>query len=156
MHYNRGILNPTKICLLPPYPLSLTGETALGKPPGGKAPPTLPTINPTEPTGHPPSISEAWVNILETHLNKQKPSKQVFIGAGLPILPKRLIDKMTNGEYINFNELIPFCDPTAEEDSDWETTSERFQLLTELGLIQPGHKLKYTLLQWAFASNLYK
>ena len=138
-----------------PPTLSLTGETALGKRPGGKAPPTLPTIKPTEATGHPPSLSEAWVNILETHLNKQKPSKQVFIGAGLPVLPKRLVDKMTNGEYINFNELIPFCDPTAEEDSDWETTSERFQLFPELGLIRPGHKLKYTFLQWANCFIIY-
>lgn len=62
---------------------------------------------------------------------------------------------MTNGEYINFNELIPFCDPTAEEDPDWETTSERFQLFPELGLIQPGHKLKYTFLQWANCFVIY-
>ena len=123
-----------------PPSLSHTGETAVGKPVGGKAPLTLPTIKPTEAT---PSLSEAWVNILETHLNKQKPSKQVFIGAGL--------------RYINFNELIPFCDPTAEEDSDWETTSDRFQLFPELGLIQPGHKLRYTFLQWAncFITYIY-
>ena len=123
-----GILKPLPACvacqhafqshqIMSPPTLSLTGETALGKPPGGKAPPTLPTIKSTEATGHPPSLSEAWVNILETHLNKQK------------------------------------CDPTAEEDSDWETTSERFQLFPELGLIQPGHKLKYTFLQ--LFHNLY-
>ena len=56
---------------------------------------------------------------------------------------------MVNGEYINFNELIPFCDPTAEEDNEWEKATERFQLFPELGLIQPGHKLQYTFLQWA-------
>ena len=131
MHFN-----PTKLCLLPIHPsqAKLPWESLQEV----KLPPPCQS---TEATGHPPEA------ILETHLNKQKPSKQVFIGTGLPILPKRLIDKMTNGEYINFNELIPFCDPTAEEDSDWETTSKRFQLFPELGLIQPGHKLKYTFLQ---------
>lgn len=53
---------------------------------------------------------------------------------------------MINWEYI---ELIPFCDPTAEEDNEWETAIERFQLFHELGLIQPDHKLQYTFLQWA-------
>ena len=55
---------------------------------------------------------------------------------------------MTNWEYINFNELIPFCDPTVEEDDNWEATPDRFQLFPELGLIQPGHKLQYSFLQW--------
>ena len=96
-----------------------------------------------------PSLKEAWASILETHFEKHKSSKQVYISAGLPILPKRLVDKMTNWEYINFNELIPFCDPTAEEDKEWDTTSDRFQLFPELGLVQPGHKLQYTFLQWA-------
>ena len=60
---------------------------------------------------HVDGLKDAWENVLEHHLLAHKPSKQVFIGAGLPILPKRLVDKMHNGEYINFNEMLPVCDP---------------------------------------------
>ena len=60
-----------------------------------------------------------------TSTNSQT-GKQVFIGAGLPILPKCLIDKMRNWEYINFNELIPFCDPGAEEEHDLNTNPDHY------------------------------
>ena len=83
----------------------LTAAAALGKPPDGKAPDSMPLIS--DQTIAQPSLKEAWASILETHFEKHKPSKQVYISAGLPILPKRLVNKMTNWEYINFNELIP-------------------------------------------------
>ena len=82
-----------------------------------------------------------------TSTNSQT-GKQVFIGAGLPILPKCLIDKMRNWEYINFNELIRFCDPGAEEEHDLNTNPDHY-LFHGLGVIQRGHKLTYSFTQWA-------
>ena len=71
----------------------------------------------------------------------------MFIGAGLPVLPKRLVDKMVAGEYINFNELIPFCDPGAEEDQS--TPTPEHYLFPSLGVIRQCHKVEYSFLQWA-------
>jgi hypothetical protein len=77
----------------------------LGNPPSSNAPPILPTFQ--DPASSSASqaagLRDAWEKILEEHLIARKPSKQVFIGAGLPVLPKRLEDKMIAGEYINFN-----------------------------------------------------
>ena len=86
--------------------------------------------------------------MLEQHLLTHKPTKQVFIGADLPILPKRLIGKMRNWEYINFNKLIPFCNPGAEEEHDLNTNPDHY-LFPGLGVIQRGHKLTYSFPQWA-------
>ena len=85
---------------------------------------------------------------MEHHLLAHKPSKQVFIGAGLPILPKRLVDKMHNGEYINFNEMLPFCDPGSEEDIKEQEQPNHF-IFPGLGLVNRGHKLNYSFTQWA-------
>ena len=54
--------------------------------------------------------------MLEEHLFKQKPTQQTYIGPGLLTLPKRIVEKMLNWEYINFNELIPFCDPNTDDE----------------------------------------
>jgi hypothetical protein len=54
---------------------------------------------------NPTNISDIWAKLLEEHFLAHKSSKQVFIGAGLPVLPKQLVDKMVAGEYINFNKL---------------------------------------------------
>ena len=55
---------------------------------------------------------------------------------------------MIAGEYINFNELIPFCDPGAEEEHTSTPTPEHY-LFPGLGIIRPGHKIEYSFLQWA-------
>ena len=73
--------------------------------------------NPASKKPGPASSKLTWIN-----------TKQVYISAGIPILPKRLVDKMTNWEYINFNELIPFCDTTAEDN---KATSNGFQLFSD-------------------------
>jgi hypothetical protein len=122
----------------------------LGNPPSSNAPPILPTFQ--DPASSSASqaagLRDAWEKILEEHLIARKPSKQVFIGAGLPVLPKRLVDKTIAGEYINFNELIPFCDPGAEEEPTSTSTPEHY-LFPGLGVIRPGHKIAYSFLQWA-------
>ena len=62
------------------------------------------------------SLKEAWTNIIRsTSLIKQKPIKYVYVRSGLPTLPSHIVEKVLNWEYINFNELLPFCDPRAEE-----------------------------------------
>ena len=71
----------------------------------------------------------------------------MFIGAGLPVLPKRLVDKMVAGKYINFKELIPFCDSGIEEDQS--TLTPEHYLYPSLGVIRQGHKVEYSFLQWA-------
>ena len=81
--------------------------------------------------------------MLEQHLLTHKPAKQVCIGAGLPILPKHLIDKMRNWEYINLNELTPFCYLGAEEEHDLNTNPDHY-LFPGLGVIQRVHKLTYS------------
>ena len=117
----------------------------VGNPPQKVANP-LPTFDPP-PVSNPTNVTDAWAKLLEEHFLAHKPSKQVFIGAGLPVLPKRLVDKMVAGEYINFNELIPFCDPGAEEDQS--TPTPEHYLFPTLGVIRQGHKVEYSFLQWA-------
>ena len=50
----------------------------------------------------------------------------------LPVLSKRLVDKMVVEDYTNFNELIPFCDPGAEEDHAFLDCPKRVK--KELGM----------------------
>ena len=38
---------------------------------------------------------------------KQSTSTMVMLGVGLPALPKKLVDKIEAGEYIDFTELPP-------------------------------------------------
>ena len=127
-----------------PHILLSTGAS-LGSPPEGKTSTALPTFGP--PAGSQSAgLTEAWAKLIEEHVLSRKPSKQVFVGSGLPVLPKRLVDKMVAGEYINFNELIPFCDPSAEEQS---SAAPEHYLFPSLGLIKQGHKVEYSFLQWA-------
>ena len=90
-------------------------------------------------------MRDAWEKILKEHLIARKSAKQVFIGAGLPVLPMRLVDKIVAGECINFNELIPFCDPGTEE----QPLQPQHHLFPSLGVIRPGHIIEYSFLQWA-------
>ena len=53
-----------------------------------------------DPSSSQANLKDAWSTILEEHLLKKKPTKQVFVGAGLPILPKCITDKMLNWEYL--------------------------------------------------------
>ena len=87
--------------------------------------------------------------MLEEHLFKQKPTQQTYIGPGLPTLPKRIVEKMLNWEYINFNELIPFCDPNTDDEQPSSLVPEQYNLFPGLGLVQQGHQVKYSFLQWA-------
>lgn len=119
----------------------------VGKPPPGPAPTSLPTFT-SQSASSQDGLKDAWANLLEHHLLANRPAKQVFIGSGLPVLPKRLVEKMHGGEYINFNELIPFCDPGAEEEHDTPPSMDHY-LFPGLGLIHRGHKLNYSFLQWA-------
>ena len=73
----------------------------------------------------------------------------MYISVGLPIHPRRLVDKMTDWECINLNELIPFCDPKAEEDKEWEAASDRSNSFPSLAWYNQAIKLQYTFLQWA-------
>ena len=122
----------------------------MGNPQSEKVPQSIPTIETSPNTGSTQaSLKEAWTNIIEEHLLKQKPTKQVYVGAGLPTLPRRIVEKMLNWEYINFNELLPLCDPGAEEEQGLTQTPEQFMLFSGLGLLQHGHQVKYSFLQWA-------
>ena len=123
----------------------------LGNPPD-KPPTSLPTFGHSS-NSEATTFNEAWAKIIEEHVLSRKPSKQVFVGAGLPVLPKRLVDKMVAGEYINFNELIPFCDPGAEEEQS--TSTPEHYLFPTLGLIRQGHKVDYSFLQWASCFATY-
>ena len=112
----------------------------MGNPQSEKAPQSILTIETSPNTGSTQaSLKETWTNIIEEHLLKQKPTKQVYVGSGLPTLPRRIVEKMLNWEYINFNELLPFCDPRAEEEQGPTQTPEQFILFPGLGLLQHGH-----------------
>jgi hypothetical protein len=132
----------------------------LGNPPSNNAPLTLPIFQDlaSSPGLRDPASSSAsqaeGCKILEEHLLARRPSKQVFISAGLPLLLKKLVDKMVAGEYINFNELIPFRDPGAEEEPTSTSTTEHY-LFPGLGVIRPGHKIEYLFLQWASCFVIY-
>lgn len=122
----------------------------LGNPKSADAPGSIPSFQDpaAASASHATGLRDAWEKVLEEHLLTRKPSKQVFIGSGLPVLPKRLVDKMVTGEYINFNELIPFCDPGAGEEPALASAPEHY-LFPGLGIIRPGHKIEYSFLQWA-------
>lgn len=94
-------------------------------------------------------LKEAWSTMLEEQLIKRRPLSDTSIGPGLPILPKRLVDKMHSWEYINFNELIRVCDPDTEMEHGSEEPTEQFLLFPGIELIRPGHKLNYSFMQWA-------
>ena len=34
----------------------------------------------------------------------------VIVGLGFPVIPRRLLERMQRWEYINFSQLIPFCE----------------------------------------------
>ena len=133
-----------------PHPTN-TGTT-LGNPQSLKVPTSIATISGlSDPASPHSNLKDAWSTILEEHLLKKKPTKQVYVGAGLPILPKRITEKMLNWEYINFNELLPFCDPGSDEEQGLAQASDQFMLFPGLGLLQHGHQVKYSFLQWASA-----
>lgn len=128
---------------MPPglYYTHYSGVT-LGNPQSKKAPQFIPTIETSSNTGlAEPSLKEAWTNIIEEHLLKQKPTKQVYVRSGLPTLPRRIVEKMLNWEYINFNELLPFCDPGSEEEQSLTQTPEQLMFFPGLGLLQHGHQV---------------
>ena len=79
-----------------------------------------------------------WTNIIKEHLLKQKPTKQVYVGSGLPTLPRHIAEKMLKWEYINFNELLPFSDLRSEEEQGLTQTPEQFKLFPGIGLLQHG------------------
>ena len=57
---------------------------------------------------------------------------------------------MLNWEYItNFNEPLPFCDPGSDEEQGLTQALDQFMLFPGLGLLQHGHQVKYSFLQWA-------
>lgn len=128
--------------------VSLPIATHLHQLSSNDAPLSLPTFQDSATSSASQSVGprDTWEKILEEHLVAHKPAKQVFIGAGLPVLPNRLVDKMVAGEYINFNELIPFCDPGAEEEPTATSAPEHY-LFPSLGVIRPGHKIEYSFLQ---------
>ena len=121
----------------------------LGNPQSEKAPQSIPTIETGPYTrSTQASLKAAQTNSIKEHL-QQKPTKQVYVGSGLPTLPRRIVEKMLNWECINFNELLPFCNPGAEEEQGLTQTPEQFMLFPGLGMLQHGHQVKYSFLQWA-------
>ena len=91
--------------------------------------------------------------------SSRSPTKQVYVGSGLPTLPRCIVEKMLKWEYINFNELLPFSDPKSEEQQGLTQTPEQFMLFPGLGLLQHGqsigHQVKYSFLQWASCFVIY-
>ena len=81
-------------------------------------------------------------------MNQGRPSREA-------VLPRHMVDKMRNWEYVNFNELIPICDPSVEEDTDWQQASDHFALFPGVGLVCPGYNIKYSFLQWANYFEVY-
>ena len=59
---------------------------------------------------------------------------------------------MLNWEY---NELLPFCDPGSEVEQGQAQASDQFMLFPALDLLQHGHQVKYSFLQWASCFIMY-
>ena len=69
--------------------------TTLDNPRSHKVPPSIPIFGTTaDAASSQANLKDAWSTILEEHLLKMKPTKQVYVGAGLPILPKCITDKI--------------------------------------------------------------
>ena len=59
-------------------------------------------------------------------------SERVLIGNGLPTVPKKLLQKIRNWEYVELAELLPTANPSASSG----LPSARFQLLPGLDVVR--------------------
>ena len=86
---------------------------------------------PKYPPQLPPSavLPHAWSTILKEHLLKRNLQNRFMSEQACQYSP----EKMLNWEYINFNELLPFCDLGSEEEQGQAQASDQFMLFPGLG-----------------------
>ena len=66
-------------------------------------------------------------------------SERVLIGNGLPTVPKKLLQKIRNWEYVELAELLPTANPSASSG----LPSARFQLLPGLDVVRQRKRQNY-------------
>ena len=126
------------------------------------------------PTGPPPLIQSATTQAISTSPipstvstswtapllavpwlwpgNMDIQSQYVAVGPSFPVIPRRLLERMQRWEYINFSQLIPFCE---EEELDLMQKA-KYVLFPEMeAQLGEGRHQDYSFEQWALCFILY-
>lgn len=123
---------PTGISLGNIPPPSLLANLPMFSTPSTIEPTTFSMPLASAPTGPPPLIQSATTQAISTSPipsivptswtapllaalwlwpgNMDVQSQYVAVGPGFPVIPRRLLEHMQRWEYINFSQLIPFCE----------------------------------------------
>ena len=78
-------------------------------------------------------------------------SERVLIGNGLPTVPKKLLQKIRNWEYVELAELLPTANPSASSG----LPSARFQLLPGLDVVRQRKRQITNITDWTQAFAVY-
>ena len=88
---------------------------------------TITSPAPTISTSYPIILMATKVTTVSKADNSLETSQAVFIGQGLPPIPKKLASKIESGEFVDMPELLPDrlrCSKTSIlEDKSWGTKS---------------------------------